>query len=57
MRSYRSPVVSATLRHVIAAAPAADAIAGHAPPETGPAIAKPNGVAVETVSLLREPHR
>jgi hypothetical protein len=59
MVPYRFPIVPATRLHVVAAAPActADAIAGHAPPQTGPAIAEPNGAAVATVSLLRAPHR
>jgi hypothetical protein len=59
MRSHRSSVLTATLLRVIEAAPTptTDMIADHVPPETGSAIVEVDGAAVQTVALLRAPHR
>ena len=59
MRSRRSSVLCATLRQVVEAAPTPtiDMIADHVPSETGSAIVELNGAAVQSVALLRAPHR
>ena len=59
MQSYSASVLSATHLRAIEAAPTPtiDMIADHVPSETGSAIVELNGAAVQSVALLRAPHR